>query len=129
MTSDGDMVQLESYDNALALVERESFGEAVAQLTSILREHPRHANAWNLLGYSQRHLGNFDAAEKAYANALSITPGHLGALNYSGQMYIQTGRIDEARVALEQLKVACDGACEEYRQLERAIRDGVVGKY
>lgn len=129
MAPDGGMVQLDSFDKAVELVESESFDAAIDQLTTVLRDYPRHANAWNLLGFSFRNVGDFDSAEKAYENALGITPDHLGALNYRGQMYVQTGRLEEARASLEALRVACDGTCEEYRQLDRAIREGKAGKY
>lgn len=129
MAPDGGMVQLDSFDEAVALVEDEAYDAAIEQLTAVLREYPRHANAWNMLGFSLRNVGRFDEAETAYGHALEITPNHLGALNYRGQMYVQTGRLEDARASLELLRAACDGTCKEFKQLDRAIQDGKVGKY
>ncbi len=129
MAPDGSMVQMDSYDAAAKLVKAEQYDQAIQKLKALLREHPGHANAWNALGFSQRMVGDLDAAATAYSNALTITPNHNGALNYMGQMFVQTGRIEEARELLVKLETACGPECEDYKQLRRAVEDGKAGKY
>lgn len=129
MSPDGAMVQMDSYDEAEQLVAEKQYEEAIKKLKAILREHPGHANAWNALGFSQRMTGDLDAATTSYTNALTITPSHKGALNYMGQMFVQTGRMEEARDMLVKLEAACGQDCEEYQQLSTAIKDGKAGNY
>ena len=129
MNPDGSMMQLERFDDAMKLVEAKDYKNAIEALKVVLREFPGHANAWNLLGFSTRMLGDFDKANEYYDNALLITPGHTGALNYKGQMFVQTGRLDEARVMLEKLNAACGMDCDPYKQLAMAIKEGKAGAY
>jgi tetratricopeptide (TPR) repeat protein len=58
-------------------------------------------------------LGKFDEAEKYYEAALTVNPEHTGALNYMGQLYIQTGRPAKAKEVLEKLKMACTSGCSD----------------
>lgn len=130
MSTDGSMVQSDSYDEAEKLVEAKEFDKAIETLKDVLREFPGHANAWNLLGFSTRMKGDFDKATEYYNNALTITPTHTGAMNYKGQMYVQTGRLDEARKMLTKIESACgDMSCEPYQQLASAIESGEAGAY
>jgi tetratricopeptide (TPR) repeat protein len=110
------------YLEAKALVEGESFVAALPILISLTREEPRNADAWNLLGYTQRKLGNFDEAATAYQTALTLNPDHLGALEYQGELFLQTGQPDLARANLDRLKSLC-GACEEAEDLAKALAD------
>lgn len=130
MNPDGSMMQLNLYDDAEKLVKAKDFDQAIENLRAVLREFPGHANAWNLLGFSTRMKGDFDKAAEYYNNALTITPTHTGALNYKGQMYVQTGRLDEARKMLKKIETACgDMSCEPYVQLASAIESGKAGAY
>lgn len=129
MNPNGSMMQLDRYDDAEKMVKAKDYDAAIETLNIILREFPRHANAWNLLGFSTRMKGDFDKANLYYDNALLITPGHTGALNYKGQMFVQTGRLDEARLMLVKLEAACGLDCEPYKQLATAIKDGQAGAY
>ena len=117
MAPDGSMVKSGKYD------------DAIDKLKDVLREMPQHASAWNLYAFSNRMLGKFDIAEKYYGNALKLSPNHLGALNYLGQLYVQTGRIDQAREVLGRLQKACEATCIEYIQLDTAIKSGKAGNY
>ena len=129
MNPNGSMMQLDRYDDAEKLVKAKNYDAAIETLRVVLREFPRHANAWNLLGFSTRMKGDFDKAAQYYDNALLITPTHTGALNYKGQMFVQTGRLDEAREMLEKLEAACGTNCEPFKQLAMAIKDGKAGAY
>ncbi len=68
------------------------FQEA-AQLDDTLPE------AWNYVGYSNRKLGNYDAALAAYEKALSLKPGYADALEYRGEAYLGLNRISDAQQA------------------------------
>jgi hypothetical protein len=60
---------------------------------------------------------------------LTITPNHTGALNYMGQMFLETGRPEKAKALLERLKKACEDGCEDLENLKKAVAAGVAGKY
>lgn len=108
------------YAEAKALVEGENFAAALPILVSLTSEEPQNADAWNLLGFTQRKLGNYDEAALAYETALTLNPDHLGALEYQGELFLQTGKPDLAKANLERLKGLC-GDCEEAEDLEKAI--------
>jgi Flp pilus assembly protein TadD len=129
MTSSGEMIISPEYAEAEELIRKDDFKQAIVLLNKTLEQHPGHANAWNLLGYAHRRLGKFDDAEKFYDAALTITPNHTGALNYMGQMFLETGRPEKAKALLERLKKACEDGCEDLENLKKAMAAGVAGKY
>jgi len=77
----------------------------------------------NLMGYSLRKAPtpDFAGAEKFYNEALRIDPKHRGALEYSGELYLQTGQLDRAEQRLAALDKACFLPCSEYSDLKKAI--------
>ena len=77
----------------------------------------------NLMGYSLRKAAtpDFAGAERFYDEALRIDPRHRGALEYSGELYLQTGDLARAEQRLAALDKACFLPCEEYSDLKKAI--------
>jgi Flp pilus assembly protein TadD len=110
-----------SYAQAQELISQEKYADALAVLADLTETQPENADAWNLFGYSNRKLGNYDAAAMAYETALRLNPGHLGALEYQGEMYVETGKLDLARDNLSLLKSIC-GSCEQSEDLENSIQ-------
>ncbi len=94
---------------------------AIALLEKKVQSDPRDADAWNLLGFSQRKLGQFDAAKASYDKALTLDPGHLGANEYLGELYLQIGDLPRAEERLARLDSLCFFGCQEYRDLKKAI--------
>lgn len=129
MSPSGDMVAIQKYVDAEKLIIAKDYDGAIPLLNATLNIRPDHANAWNLLGFTHRKLGKFDEAEKYYEAALTVNPAHTGALNYMGQLYIQTGRPAKAKELLEKLKMTCTSGCSELTHLEKAVKEGVAGKY
>ena len=109
-----------AYDTAKAAVDAMDYAAAKPILVQLTLDEPDNADAWNLLGYSNRKLGMMDAAAVAYETALKLNPQHLGALEYQGEMYVETGMIDKAKANLAMLKSVC-GDCEQYEDLEKAL--------
>jgi tetratricopeptide (TPR) repeat protein len=83
----------------------------------------------NLMGYSLRKSAtpDFAGAEKFYDEALRIDPKHRGALEYSGELYLQTGDLAKAEQRLAALDKACTFGCEEYSDLKKAIAQYKAG--
>jgi len=77
----------------------------------------------NLMGYSLRKSPTPDlaGAEQFYDEALRIDPTHRGALEYSGELYLQTGDLEKAEQRLAALDKACFFPCSEYSDLKKAV--------
>jgi tetratricopeptide (TPR) repeat protein len=74
--------------------------EAAAEHFQKSLEHaPANHDAWNYLGYAQRHLGRHEAALASYARALKLNPGFPEAIEYRAEAYTALNRFDEAREA------------------------------
>lgn len=84
----------------------------------------------NLMGYTLRHQQPPDlaGAERHYDEALRLNPQHRGALEYSGQLYLMTGRLALAEARLATLDKACMLPCEEFTDLKQAIARHKAGR-
>lgn len=51
-----------------------------------------------------RKSGNLVKAETFYNKALNIDPNHKGALEYIGELYVDTKRMDKAKQTLIKLE-------------------------
>lgn len=116
--SGGDDVNLADVER---LIESEKFEDAVMKLQAYTEASPFDPDGYNLLGYSQRQLGAYDEAKSAYDRALRLDPAHKGAMEYLGELYLQTGKPEEAKAMLTRLEEACGTDCPEYRKLSEAI--------
>ena len=58
---------------------------------------------------------------KLYGEALEIDPNHKGALEYQGELFIQTNRIDLAYQNLNKLDELCPNSCFELEQLKESL--------
>ena len=63
----------------------------------------------------------FEKAEEYYLKALKIDPDHIGALEYLGELFFETGRVDKAEDLLERLKSVAGENSEEYLELYEII--------
>lgn len=100
----------------------ENYGGAIELLETMQAESPEDADVYNLLGFSNRKLGNFDVAYDHYQKALEIDPEHIRAHEYLGELYLQTDRLAEAEKQLETIDGLCSLFCKEKRMLKKAIK-------
>lgn len=103
-----------------ASIEAKDYKAAIAALTPMLVTH-QHADVYNLMGFSLRKSGDTRQALTFYRKALDFDPQHKGALEYLGELYVETGQIDKARENVARLKTLCPSGCEELADLEQAI--------
>jgi Flp pilus assembly protein TadD len=103
-----------------AKIKAKDFKAAVAELTPMLETH-QHADVYNLMGFSLRKLGDPKQAYTFYRKALDFDPDHKGALEYLGELYVETGQVDKAQENVVHLKKLCPSGCEELADLEHAI--------
>jgi Flp pilus assembly protein TadD len=123
----GSAPKSQAYAEAVRLIETQDYTGAIALLEGILALAPEDADAWSRLGYSRRKLGAYGPAQDAYAQALRLQPEHLGANEYLGELYIETGRLELARQRLAVLERACARSCEEYAELREQIEAAEAG--
>jgi len=103
-----------------AKIKAKEFKAAITELTPMLETH-QHADVYNLMGFSLRKSGDPKQAYTFYRKALDFDPEHKGALEYLGELYVETGQLDKARENLALLKKLCPGGCEELADLEQAV--------
>ena len=95
---------------------------AIEKLSAFVEANPSNADGYNLLGYSFRNLGNSKRAMSAYNRALKLDPQHTGALEYQGVLFVKLGDLDKANANLGKIKAICGTSCEEYEDLDKAIK-------
>jgi len=109
------------YETAKLHIAKGEWTAAVSELEQANRLQPDNADINNLLGYSSRKLGKLDVSLKYYQKALKITPKHLGANEYLGELYLMMKLPVKAKAQLATLAKICGKTCEEYLDLKKAI--------
>jgi tetratricopeptide (TPR) repeat protein len=86
--------------------QAKGLGKAKDKYSRALKEFTRATNlnasmyqAWNYVGYTNRKLGNYDAALTAYDHALRLKPDYAEAIEYRGHAYLGLNRLNEAKDA------------------------------
>jgi hypothetical protein len=103
------------------MIDDKNFSAALAALKITNQEFANNADVNNLLGYSSRKLKLYKDANVYYTKALKINPKHLGALEYQGELFVETKKLSEAKKNLAKLKSLCGVTCEEYLDLLKFI--------
>jgi tetratricopeptide (TPR) repeat protein len=103
-----------------AKLKAKDYQGALAELTPML-ETDQHADVYNLMGFGLRKTGDYKQAYTFYRKALDFDAVHKGALEYLGELYVETGQIEKARENLDTLRKLCPVGCEELADLEQAI--------
>jgi tetratricopeptide (TPR) repeat protein len=118
--SANEVVKPSSYSKMLKLIKNEQYAEAVQGLEKILetKKYNKDADILNHYAFALRKTNNLTKAEEFYQKALSIEPTHRGALEYIGELYVDTKRMDLANATLKKLE-SC--RCEEYAELKNYI--------
>ncbi|MCQ0986733.1 tetratricopeptide repeat protein [Jiella marina] len=121
------------YADGIEAFDAKEWAKAITAFAKVVERRPHHDNAWSLLGFSLRKVGNHERALDAYGRALSINPHHRGAMAYLGEAYLELGRLRDAKILLIRLRDECrrvaltfsDGdfedGCSEYHELSTAI--------
>ena len=105
----------------LKLIEAGNYETAIDRLHDQLDQDPDNADIMSLLGFSYRKTQQFEDALTFYQWALRAEPGHRGANEYLGELYLETNQFDKAIQQLEILDDLCTFNCKEYSTLKKAI--------
>lgn len=76
-----------------------AYEKAESQFQSAVAHSPAMHEAWNYLGFAQRHLGRYDEALASYQHALQLKPDFAEAIEYRGEAYLGLNRLEDARKA------------------------------
>ena len=114
------------FHRAKNFIYKNKFEKGLKTLKSIENAKPfgySKADLYNYLGFASRKLPqpNYTDAEKYYLKALSFDSKHIGALEYLGELYVETDRLDLARSMLSELLTIAGEDSEEYKELEKLI--------
>ena len=97
-----------SLSGAKAREARESvlkgFSEARESFRSAAAADPNMKEAWNLIGYTSRRLGEYEESLSAYDAALKLQPDYPEAIEYRAELFLLTGRLDQAKAAFATLQ-------------------------
>jgi len=109
-------------------VKAKDYNKAIGLLNRVVADSPKNADAYNYLGYSHRKLGNRDQALTYYNHALYLDPNHRGALEYSGELYLDMSDLPKAEEQLAKLARVCGPRCSEYQELQGEIAKFKAGQ-
>lgn len=104
-----------------AKIKAKDWKAAIADLNVMVDKGVQHADVYNLLGFSLRKSGDLKTAYTFYKKALDFDPEHKGALEYLGELYVQTGELAKAREHVALLQKLCPKGCEELEDLQKAL--------
>jgi tetratricopeptide (TPR) repeat protein len=80
------------------------FSEARESFRSAAAADPNMKEAWNLIGYTSRRLGEYEESLSAYDAALKLQPDYPEAIEYRAELFLLTGRLDQAKAAFATLQ-------------------------
>jgi hypothetical protein len=106
-----------------ARIKNKDFNGALAELMPMLQSS-QHADVYNLIGFSLRKIVDYTQAYTFYRKALELDPEHKGALEYLGELYVETGQLDKAREHVAILQRLCPNGCEELCRSRSGDRHG-----
>ncbi len=112
----------ELYQQGRVLAKSGQYEWALQVLAAI--ENQNDPRVLNYTGYSNRKAGRLEIGITYYRKALAINPDFVLAREYLGEGYVAAGRIDLARLELNEIKTRAGTGSEEYRDLSKAIATG-----
>ncbi len=78
------------------LYSQGQFQKALSQGSQLLEEFPNSVNLYNIIGASNKGLGNLEEAIEAYNKALSLKPDYADAFYNMGNLFKDQGKLEEA---------------------------------
>lgn len=112
------------YQQGRLLAKAGEYDWALQVLAAI--ENQNDPRVLNYAGYSNRKAGRLEIGIAYYRKALAIDPNFVLAREYLGEGYVAAGRIDLARLELDEIRKRAGTASEEYQDLSKAIATGVA---
>ena len=112
------------YQQGRVLAKAGQYDWALQVLAAIQNQNdPR---VLNYTGYSNRKAGRLEIGITYYRKALAIDPNFVLAREYLGEGYVAAGRIDLAKLELNEIGNRVGTNNEWYQDLSKAITTGVI---
>jgi Flp pilus assembly protein TadD len=87
---------LDLYNQGFSLSNAGKFKDAISDFQQAIAIKSDYAEAYNMLGYCTRKLGNVSGAFTYYEKALQLKPNFPEAREYYGEAYLQDGNLAKA---------------------------------
>ena len=84
---------------ASAAKVQELFAQARVKFEEAAKADPTTKEAWNLIGYTSRRLGEYEKSLAAYEKALALNPTYTEAIEYRAEAYLALNRLDDVKSA------------------------------
>jgi tetratricopeptide (TPR) repeat protein len=81
----------------------------------------QYYEAWNLVGYAARKLGDYDKAFASYEKCLAIKSDYAPAREYLGEAWLEKGDLGKAKAQLVLLQAYGETASADAKTLNDAI--------
>ena len=114
------------FNRAKKYIYKKNYAKGLKILKDIENERAfgySKADLYNYMGFASRKQKDPDYinAEKYYLKALSLEADHIGALEYLGELYYETDRVDKAKSLLEKLGEVAGQDSTEYKDLSKLL--------
>jgi hypothetical protein len=109
----------ELYQQGWLLAKTGEYDWAITVLSAVTNKND--PDVLNMLGYSNRKAGRLELGISYYAKALEQRPNFVRAREYLGEGLVAAGRVDEAKLQLQEISKICGTECEEFEDLQKAI--------
>jgi Flp pilus assembly protein TadD len=98
MSNNGSTQQsaLDLYNQGYALANAGKYRDAAGDFQQAINLKGDYAEAYNMLGYCTRKMGNVSGAFAYYEKALQLKPNFPEAREYYGEAYLQDGNLAKA---------------------------------
>ena len=111
------------YSKAYKMIDKGQYSKAQKILKNYTKSEPEDPDGWTLLAFTYRKLDKFAESEEFYLKALNLEPDNKAALEYQGELFIETNRIDLANANIKKLQNLCPNSCEELEKLQSYLLD------
>jgi tetratricopeptide (TPR) repeat protein len=101
------------------------FTRARDKFRSATVSDPNMKEAWNMLGFTSRMLGNYDESLQAYEKALALAPEYPEAIEYRAELFLLTGKVAQVKDAYASLLKSSPSYAEV---LKTSMKDWVKAK-
>lgn len=78
---------------------QKSYDSALEDFQNATDKNEAMFQAWNYVGFCQRHLGHYEDALVAYGKALELNPKYGEAYEYRAEAYLGLNRLEDAKAS------------------------------
>lgn len=103
------------------MIDAGEYEKARSNLKIFIENNSSDHEAYNLLGYVERQLQNYELAINFYKKALSIDSNFTGAHHYIAITYLEMDNLNSAKYHLDKLDLICLFGCEDFYDLKNKI--------